>query len=139
MVLSADDVKQFLMQVQGILDDDTKERCRINNSEWAGNRVNKTRLYMAETGLKLCDIKEVIKELGVENYSSTKDDRNPNFPNECVWEFGITKNLVDAEEDFYVKLKIRQLDDTILLIMSFHPEKPTRPEDKLPFPYRKNQ
>lgn len=136
MVLSVEEVQQFLNEVHTILDSVLEDRCSINDYEWAGKRVNKTRRYMAESGVKISDIKEVIKELRIENYSSTKDDRNDKFPNEQVWEFGITKNLVDTEEDFYIKLKIRKFEENFLLIMSFHPEEPTKPEDKLQFPYK---
>jgi hypothetical protein len=77
--------------------------------------------------------------LEVKNFSSTKKDRNENFPNEYFWEFGITTNVVDQDEDLYIKLKIREIEDEYLLIMSFHPEMPTCPENKLTFPYRKNK
>jgi len=90
---------------------------------------------MAETGIDKETIVGVIKELDVSNYCATKPDCNLNFPNEYVWEFGITKNLVDRDEELYIKLKIRKIEEEYLLIMSFHPEQPARPEDKLKFPY----
>ncbi|MCM1039010.1 MAG: hypothetical protein NC314_03590 [Roseburia sp.] len=63
-------------------------------------------------------------------------DKNPDFSGEYVWIFGITKNLIDQNEDFYIKLKIKQIEEEYLLIMSFHPERPGNPKDKLEFPYR---
>lgn len=136
MVLPIEEVKSFLSELYEILDTGKEERCIINDAKWVGDRVNKTRKYMTETGIMLADIIAVVKELGVDNYSSTKDDRNINFPNEKVWEFGITKNIVDKEEDYYIKLKIRKFEEDYLLIMSFHPEEPTKLEDKLKFPYK---
>ena len=44
--------------------------------------------------------------------------------------------MIDCMEDLYIKLKIRKIDDEILLIMSFHPEQPGIEEDKLNFPYK---
>ena len=92
---------------------------------------------MAETGIDKKTILNVVRELEICNYSSTQQDYNPNFPDECIWEFGLTKNLVDKDEDLYVKLKVRKIEEEYLLIMSFHPERPPRPEDKLTFPYGK--
>lgn len=77
----------------------------------------------------------MICELQVSNYSYTADDRNENFKNEKVWIFGITKKLIDEEENFYIKLKIRFIEDEMLLVMSFHPEVLTVNNRKLEFPY----
>lgn len=132
-IKSREEVECFLKDMKELSLDN--EKVRINSGQWADGKVNKTRLYMAETGVDKKTMLSVLQELGVQNYSSTKTDRNPNFPDEYVWEFGITKNLVDQNEDLYVKLKIRKLNDDYLLIMSFHPEKPPKPEDKLTFPY----
>ena len=134
MIKSENEVSIFLKLVFGILGDDN--RCSINDAAWVG-KENKTRKYMNETGIKFDDIKEVIKELTVANYSSTENDGNKNFPNELVWKFGITKTMVDVEEELYIKLKIRKFEEDTLLVMSFHPEEPKRPEDKLQFPYEK--
>lgn len=127
-------VKHFLNTIYELLDaEDTWE---INNMPWANGRVNKTRAYMAETGIGADVIKEVVKELRVRHYSSTEDDINSNFKDEQVWIFGITKNLIDKEEKFYVKLKVRQFKNgDFLLIMSFHPERPRDLKDELKFPY----
>lgn len=135
MVETAEKVEEFLSKVKEILNDET--RWCINEAPWS-NKVNKTRKYMTETGVTANDIRDIIKELTVENYSATKPDENINFPGEQVWEFGINKIMVDVSEDFYVKLKIRDLGDECLLIMSFHPEAPNRPEKKLQFPYSKS-
>lgn len=108
----------------------------INSKQWANGKVNKTRAYMAETGIGPDVIKEVVKELSVRNYSSTEDDYNSKFKHEKVWKFGITKNLIDKDEKLYIKLKVRQFDDgDYLLIMSFHPECPGDKQDELQFPY----
>lgn len=112
-----------------------EESIVINNLPWKG-KVNKTRRYMDETGIKKKDILEVIRELSVENYSSTQDDINNYFKGEQVWMFGITKNLVDCDEKIYIKLKIRKIGNEQLLIMSFHPEEPKNKNDKLDFPYK---
>lgn len=133
MIKEPEDVEAFLEKVQEILL--TEEKVNINSAPWAGDRVNKTRQYMAETGIGKKDILKVIVELGVKNYSSTKKDKNPKFPDEYVWEFGITKNLIDKDEDLYIKLKVRKIREEYLLIMSFHPEQPANIEDKLTFPY----
>ena len=90
---------------------------------------------MAETGITPDDIKQVVKELSVKNYCYTRDDTNIHFPNEQIWVFGITKRIIDQNENLYVKLKIRTFDEETLLILSFHPEQPEYPEDKLQFPY----
>lgn len=126
-------VNQYLNTVKERLD--VEDAWQINNQPWANGKVNKTRDYMAQTGITPEDIKQIVKELSVKNYCYTRDDCNVNFPNEQVWIFGITKNIIDQNEDLYVKLKLRTLDDELLLILSFHPEQPERSEDKLQFPY----
>lgn len=137
IIKTPEEVESFLKGVQELVCDD--ERTTINSAPWAGGRVNKTRQYMTETGIDKEIVVSVIKELKVSNYCATKPDYNPNFPNEYVWEFGITKNLVDRDEDLYIKLKVRKIDEEYLLIMSFHPEQPARPEDKLMFPYNNKE
>lgn len=127
-----EEVAKFLEESRSLID---AGRTRINNVAWADGKVNKTQKYMAESGIGRAVVREVVKELNVTNYCITKEDKNPHFPNEVVWEFGITKNLVDKVENLYIKLKIRELKGGYLLIMSFHPEQPERPEDKLKFPY----
>ena len=131
--MSPADVNQFLNIAQKCLD--IEDNWQINNQPWANGKPNKTRNYMSSTGIKPEDIKQVIKELSVKNYCYTRNDSNIRFPNEQVWIFGITKNLIDQPENFYVKLKLRTLATRLLLILSFHPEQPERPEDKLQFPY----
>lgn len=128
-----DKVEAFLEQVKEILKDD--ENWNINDEPWVG-KVNKTLRYMTEKNLEKKDIKPIIEELKLENYSATKLDTNSNFKGEYIWEFGITKTVVDDAEDLYIKLKIRNLGDDCLLVMSFHPEEPNRPEKKLQFPYK---
>ena len=133
MIESVESVQNFLTQVKSLLYE--KGRCSINNSPWVG-KANKTQIYMAETGITMADIKAVIEELTVHNYCATKDERNSNFQGERVWEFGIRKKIVDVDEDLYIKLKIRKIDEDYLVIMSFHPEQPLRETDKLQFPYK---
>ena len=90
--------------------------------------------------VKVClddDVAEVIRELQIANYCYTADDRNANFPNETFWFFGITRYIIDSEEKLYIKLKIRRFEDEILLVMSFHPEQPSDPDNELTFPYAK--
>lgn len=134
-IKTREEVIIFLNQVKLLLDDDSS--WEINNCMWAGNRVNKTQLYLAEKNLSDDDVANVIRELQVCNYCYTEDDRNSNFPNEQFWFFGITRLIVDVEEDYYIKLKIRKFEDDYLLVMSFHPEQPKCPEDRLAFPYGK--
>lgn len=129
-----DEVNQFLSYAKAIISKGAN--VQINNKPWKGKRVNKTLAYMSETGIKLEDIKRVIYELQLLNYSYTADEKNVNFKDEQVWIFGITKNMVDKEEDLYIKLKIRKFEDEILLIMSFHPEEPGNDDEKLRFPYK---
>lgn len=129
-----DEVNRFLEDVKAIILKGTN--LQINNKPWKGNRVNKTLTYMAETGISLEDIKNVIYELKLSNYSYTADETNVNFKEEQVWIFGITKNMIDKEEDLYIKLKIRVFENKFLLIMSFHPEEPGVYNKKLEFPYK---
>lgn len=134
VIMTVPQVKQFLEIIHELLKaEDTWE---INSKPWANGRVNKTRAYMAETGIGANVIKETVKELKVNHYSYTEDDYNRNFSNEQVWIFGITKNLIDQDEKLYVKLKVRQFENgKYLLIMSFHPECPRDIQDELKFPY----
>lgn len=132
-IKTPEEVEDFLKEAKELALHE--ELTQVNSAPWADGKVNKTRQYMAETGINKKVILSVVRQLEIVNYSSTKQDRNPTFPGEYVWEFGITKNLIDQEEDLYIKLKIRKLNDKCLLIMSFHPEQPRRPEDKLTFPY----
>ncbi len=132
-----EEVQMFLNHMKAILP--RKGNISINIWPWKGNRVNKTQAYMAETGISLDDIIKVLYELQVCHYSYTADDRNINYKNEQVWIFGIRKNLVDEDVDIYIKLKIRKLDNDILLIMSFHPENPGCDEQRLKFPYRESE
>lgn len=133
-IRAREEVENFLTEVKELSLCD--ELTIINSVVWANGRVNKTRQYMAETGIVKEDILKVIRQLDITNYSSTKEDRNVNFPDEYVWEFGISQSMIDHEENLYIKLKIREIDDKYLLIMSFHPEQPSKAEDKLMFPYR---
>ena len=98
--------------------------------------MNKTREYMAETGIKKLDIMKVIKELRVCNYSYTTLDRNENFAGDQIWIFGTKFRPVDETHDIYIKLKIQELGEEYLRILSFHPESPTQTEGKLTFPYK---
>lgn len=129
-------VEQFLEKVKTVLLDENN--WTINDSEWIG-KANKTLRFMSEKNLKKIDIKPIIEELTLENYCATKPEVNPNFKGEQIWEFGITKNIVDEEEDLYIKLKIRNFGEDCLLVMSFHPEEPDTPEKKLQFPYKKKE
>lgn len=134
VIMTIPQVKHFLSIIYELLE--TEDTWEINNKSWANGKVNKTRAYMAETGIGADVIKEVVKELRVKHYSSTEDDYNCNFKHEQVWIFGITKNLIDKDEKLYVKLKVRQFDNgDYLLIMSFHPECPRDLQDELKFPY----
>lgn len=130
----ATEVQAFLDKMQSLINNDLT--VRINNKSWA-NKCNKTQAFMAETGLKLKDIKEILQELQICNYSYTDIDYNQSFANEELWIFGITKNIIDMEEDLYIKLKIRGSFIEVVQIMSFHREQPSKPEDKLKFPYKK--
>lgn len=132
-LMAPDAVHDFLAKTRKFLEND--EDWYVNTTEWAG-KINKTRSFIAETGITRNDIKQVILELSVKNYCYTSEDKNNNFPNEQFSIFGITKNLIDEDIDLYIKLKIRKIQDEYLLIMSFHPEQPGRPEDKLQFPYK---
>lgn len=132
-IKSREEVEDFLGVINNLIEVDGI--IQINNQPWKG-KENKTLRYMAETGIKKKDIIKVIQELEVQNYSSTKDEANPNFAGEKVWEFGITKNMVDRDEKLYIKLKVRKLADEILVIMSFHPEEPKDKDSILTFPYK---
>lgn len=134
-IKSIEEVNTFLNQVKVCLDDDSL--WEINDGAWAGGRVNKTQAFLAEKNLHDDDVAEVIRELQIANYCYTADDRNANFPNETFWFFGITRYIIDSEEKLYIKLKIRRFEDEILLVMSFHPEQPSDPDNELTFPYAK--
>ena len=131
---SEEEVQRFLDNVRTLISGGTN--IQINCAPWKGNRVNKTLAYMAETGVDQKDMERVICELQISNYSYTADEVNIHFRNEQVWIFGITKNMVDKDEDLYIKLKIRTFEDEFLLIMSFHPEAPDGDNQKLEFPYK---
>lgn len=78
---------------------------------------------------------KVISGLTVHNYSYTAPDVNRNFPNENVWVFGTRAEIVDKDYDLYIKLKIRNIRENYLVLMSFHPEEPDDERKKLKFPY----
>lgn len=126
------EVEQFLERTKELIS--VSGKVVVNNQPWAG-KVNKTLRYMAETGITQSDIENVILDLQVCHYSYTADDKNGRFANEQVWIFGITRNLVDKDEDYYVKLKIRKVREEFLLVLSFHPEEPVNESEKLSFPY----
>lgn len=130
------EVRQFLNSVKNII----KNECNvmINSKQWKG-KENKTRTYMAETGIKKADILRIVSILDVENYCETRDDRNARFQGETVWIFGIREEIVDVVEELYIKLKIRCLDDQLLLVMSFHPEVPRSQGQRLIFPYKAHE
>jgi hypothetical protein len=128
-----EEVQKFLDCVKDIISKGTN--VQLNNHPWHG-RVNKTLTYMAETGIGQQDMEKVICELQVSNYSYTADDYNKYFDGEQFWFFGIRKNIIDKDENLYIKLKIRTIEDKILLIMSFHPEAPDEKSKKLEFPYK---
>lgn len=128
------EVERFLDNVKQLIK--LGNNIQINCLPWRGNRVNKTLAYMAETGITQTDIEKVICDLQVCNYSYTADERNMNFRDEQVWIFGITKNVVDTDEDLYIKLKIRIMGEETLVILSFHPEEPGCEEQRLKFPYK---
>lgn len=132
IIVPPENVDCFLTTTKELLKND--EDWQVNMKEWAG-KTNKTRAFMAETGITRNDIKQIVCELSVKNYCYTRDDVNEKFPNEQFCFFGITKNIIDEDVDLYIKLKIRKFDTDYLLIMSFHREQPGRPEDKLQFPY----
>lgn len=129
-----EEVQEFLNTVKSIILKGGKTK--VNDKPWKGNKVNKTLAYMAETGITQKDMEKVICELKTSNYSYTADDRNANFKNEQMWFFGITKDMIDKDEDLYIKLKIRVIGEDFLLIMSFHPETLNDMNQKLTFPYR---
>lgn len=128
------EVERFLDNVKQLIK--LGNNIQINCLPWRGNRVNKTLTYMAETGITQTDIEKVICDLQVCNYSYTADERNMNFRDEQVWIFGITKNVIDTDEDLYIKLKIRIMGEETLVILSFHPEEPGCEEQRLKFPYK---
>ena len=130
-------VAEFLKEVRLLAE--SSETAVINNRPWANGRVNKTQQYMAETGITSQIVRDTVRELKVRHFSKVMDDYNPHFQDETVWVFGMKKNLVDHVENLYIKLKIREAGSRFLLIMSFHPEKPTGREAKLEFPYQNYQ
>lgn len=133
VIKTRQEVSTFLNQVKACLYDDSL--WEINDELWKNGRLNKTQAFMAERNLHDEDVAEVIKELQVENYCYTEDDRNVNFPNETCWFFGITRLIIDSEEKLYIKLKIREYEENVLKVMSFHPEKPKNKAAELTFPY----
>lgn len=129
-----EEVQKFLDCMKSLLL--KKDKVIINVRPWKGHRVNKTQAYMAETGIVLEDILNVLYELQVCNFSYTAEDRNVNFKGQRVWIFGLRKNMIDKDEDLYIKLKILTTDDDTLLIMSFHPESPGCDGQMLKFPFK---
>ena len=130
-----EEVDEYLKKVKKCLADDSS--WIINCKCWSDGRVNKTQVFLAEKNLRDEDVANVIRELTVENYSYTASDRNAKFPNEFFWFLGIKKCIIDSEEKLYIKLKIRELEDDVLLVMSFHPEQPSNTGNGLKFPYAK--
>ena len=130
-------VIKFLRELQELAIDEN--HVQVNSGSWADGKINKTRVYMAESGITKSDMCKVISELNIENYCATKPDVNPNFTGEVIREFGIDKNLVDREEHYYIKLKVRKFHEKYLIIMSFHPEQPMFQNQKLKFPYKKQK
>ncbi len=127
-------VEEFLEQAKEIM---KNEECVIiNNEEWADGRENKTRTFMTEKNLKRKDVVSVLNKLDVKNYAYTEEDRNRNFTKQEVWFFGIHEYIVDEYVDLYVKVKKLTLDEDYIKVMSFHPERPSRAEEKLTFPYQ---
>ena len=59
---------------------------------------------MAEAGINQQDIEKVILELQVTNYSYTADDVNIHFPDEQFWIFGITRNMIDKDENLTIMM-----------------------------------
>ncbi|MBD5539857.1 MAG: type II toxin-antitoxin system MqsR family toxin [Lachnospiraceae bacterium] len=129
------EVEHFLKEARQIIASTAGKRCQLNDADWAGGRENKTRRFMSETGYKKEDMLKVINDLNVHNYSYTAPDVNPNFPNENVWVFGTRAEIVDKDYDLYIKLKIRNIRENYLVLMSFHPEEPDDERKKLRFPY----
>ncbi len=129
------EVEHFLKEARQIITSNAGRRCQLNDAGWAGGRVNKTRRFMYETGCKKEDMLKVISGLTVHNYSYTAPDVNRNFPNENVWVFGTRAEIVDKDYDLYIKLKIRNIRENYLVLMSFHPEEPDDERKKLKFPY----
>lgn len=128
-------VEEFLERVKEVL---KKEDCVIiNDDEWADGRENKTRTYMTEKNLKRLDVIRVLQKLQVRNYAYTEEDRNRNFAKQEVWFFGINEYMVDEVDELYVKFKMITLDEEYIKVMSFHPERPSKAEEKLNFPYDK--
>lgn len=133
---SVPEVKSFLDNLHKIMAN--PQLIQINDLEW-DNKINKTRQFMAEKGIKKTDVLDIVKELRVCNYSYTDDDVNPNYKDEEVWFFGITCYIVDTNYDLYIKLKTRKVNQLeVGIVMSFHPEQPAKKEDKLDFPYINN-
>lgn len=129
------EVEHFIKEAQQIITSTAGSRCQLNDADWASGRVNKTRRFMYETGCKKEDMLKVINGLTVRNYSYTAPDVNRNFPNENVWVFGTRAEIVDKDYDLYIKLKIRNIRENYLVLMSFHPEEPDDERKKLKFPY----
>lgn len=73
-IKAREEVECFLQKVKSLTLHD--ELTEINSTVWANGKVNKTRQYMAETGIDKEAILDVIRQLEVENYSSTDRDRN---------------------------------------------------------------
>ncbi len=97
-VASEMEVETFLDTVRCLAED--REGVSVNDKPWHG-KSNKTKEFMAETGLKLKDLREFVKELTVNDYSYTDLDCNSDFENEEVWIFGKSKCIVDTQEDSY--------------------------------------
>lgn len=131
-ISSREEVRSYLDSVKMLVDE---ERWAINNLPWK-SKVNKTQLYLAENNISDQDVANVIQQLQVCNYSYTTNDYNSKFPGEKFWIFGKTMVMVDKEERLYIKLKIRTINSENVLVMSFHPEKPTTEEGNLEFPYQ---
>lgn len=128
------EVEEFLNEAHELTK--SEDTSTINMQPWNPPKINKTLEYMMGKNIKANMVRETVQELELENYSATKPERNPHYSGE-IWEFGITKNMVDEDEDLYVKLKIEgEVDERFLTIMSFHPEEPPSEDKKLKFPYK---
>lgn len=78
---------------------------------------------MREQGLTSFDVKEILKDLEVRDYSIGPCSNDVDLPNRNdVWKFGKTVQFDEESFELYIKLAIGESKNTLgCICISFHP------------------
>ena len=119
---STEEVGKFLKIIKNLIQDG--KNVTINLKPWKG-KVNKTLAYMTETNISKKIILDALLELEIGDYCYTQKDLNDHFEGE-FWFFTRDYCLVDKKESMYIKLKLLDKGHHKMLVMSFHPQQPSK-------------